>query len=132
MTTTQDMKNPRRAGTNQAAGVQGNDYPEGQPMTTAYVPSGTERADLAAILARRGVRLELADDFEPRECNWNGLETCGPVIFRIHRAPAANSGYPADDVEVGLCCFTDALNVAQSEQDPNSNADLIVERRIGA
>lgn len=129
MTATQNVKNPRRAGTNQAAGVQGNDYPEGQPMTTAYVPTGTEYADLADALAEIGGRLERAFDFDSRECCWNSLDTCGRIEYRIHRAPAESSGYPSDEIEVGACCLVDALRVARSEQDPNSSADLLVEHR---
>lgn len=133
MTTAQEMKNPRRAGTNQAAGVQGNDHPEGGPMTTAYRPTGTERPDLAEVLRRRGVRLETATDtFERAECNWRGLETCGPTEFRIHRDPAGTGDAVAAPWLVGICCFTDALGAAQAEQDPNSDDDLVVETRSAA
>ncbi|AUI56762.1 hypothetical protein [Amycolatopsis sp. BJA-103] len=98
-------------------------------MTTAYVPTGTEYADLVEALAEIGGRLEPASDFDSRECGWNSLETCGRIEYRIHRAPAESSGYPSDEIEVGACCLIDAFRVAKSEQDPNSSADLLVERR---
>jgi hypothetical protein len=102
-------------------------------MTTAYRPTGTEHADLAFILARRGVRLERATDaFERGECNWRALETCGPTEFRIHRDPAGTGDAVAEPWLVGICCFTDALNTAQDEQDPNSDTDLVVETRAQA
>ncbi|MEA5367764.1 hypothetical protein VA596_50095 [Amycolatopsis sp., V23-08] len=102
-------------------------------MTTAYRPIGTERFKLAAVLRRRGVRLERATDtFERAECNWRATPTCGPTEFRIHRDPAGTGDVVAEPWLVGICCFTDALNAAQDEQDPNSDADLIVETRAEA
>ncbi|WP_439377443.1 hypothetical protein [Amycolatopsis lexingtonensis] len=99
-------------------------------MTTAYRPTGTERRDLALILARRGVRLERATDvFERAECNWRATPTCGPTEFRIHRDPAGIGDADGGTWLVGICCFTDALNAAQDEQHPDSDADLLVETR---
>ena len=130
--TSQAIESPRRSATKPTAGALGDDIPEGTPMTRAYVPTGTERADLETVLGRRGVRLERATDaFERGECNWRGLESCGRTEFRIHRDPAGYGESVPTPWEVGLCCFTDALTSAQVEQDPNSDVDLVVETRGG-